>query len=129
MTDRIVYVDSSAVRAGKEDELRTAMADLVAFVEANEPEILSYDVYFSDDGARMTVIHEHADPASLAFHMVVAGPEFPPIGEFIDLETIDVYGRPGEELVERLREKAATLGSGRVTVHDHYRGVAGVRRD
>ncbi|QLG62277.1 putative quinol monooxygenase [Halorarum salinum] len=122
MADRIVYVDRSAVRDGKLAELEAAMSELVEFVGANVPGMLSYDVYFSDDGARMTVVHTHADPASLATHMDVAGPKFPPIGEFVDLEAIDVYGRPGEELVQRLRGKATELGSGTVSVHDRHDG-------
>ena len=123
VTEVIVYVDRSTVRDGRLDELEPAMTELVEFVDANEPDILSYDVYFSDDGTRMTVVHTHAGSESLAYHMEVAGPEFPPIGEFIDLEAIDVYGRPSEELVRQFEEKALTLGHGRVTIPDHHDGV------
>lgn len=61
--------------------------------------------------------------------MEVAGPEFPPIGEFITLETIDVYGRPTEDLVEQLEEKASTLGRGRVSIHDRLAGIDRVTVD
>ncbi|MFA9417289.1 putative quinol monooxygenase [Natrinema sp. HArc-T2] len=123
MSDVIVYVDQSTVRDGKLDELKAAMSDLVDFVDANEPDILSYDVYFSDDGTQMAVVHTHADSASLAYHMEVAGPKFPPVGEFIDLEAIDVYGRPSEELVRQFEEKASTLGHGHVSIHDRHDGI------
>jgi quinol monooxygenase YgiN len=119
----IVYVDRSTVRNGKLNDLKAAMTDLVEFVDANEPDILSYNVYFSDEGTRMTVVHTHADSASLAYHMEVAGPEFPPIGEFIELEAIDVYGQPSEELIHQLEEKASTLGHGRVSIHDLHDGI------
>lgn len=123
MSDLIVYIDQSTVHDGKLDELKTAMTDLAEFIEANEPEILAYNVYFSADGDQMTVMHMHANPASLDFHMEVAGPKFPPIGEFISLEAIDVYGQPSEDVVQQLREKASTLGSGRVSVHEFHQGV------
>lgn len=123
MADPLVYIDHSVVRDGKLGELESAMVELVEFVEANEPEILAYNVYFSSDGDRMTVMHTHADQTSLEFHMEVAGPKFPPIGEFIELESVDVYGRPSKDLVQQLREKASALGSGRVSVHDHHHGV------
>lgn len=129
MSDLIMYVDRSTVRDGKLDELKAGMAELVDFVEANEPDILSYNVYFDADGTRMTVTHVHPNPASLAFHMEVAGPEFPKVGEYIDLEAIDVYGRPGEKLVQQLREKASTLGNGSVSVHDLHRGFDRVSDD
>lgn len=126
MTDLILYIDQSAVHDGKLSELKSAMAELTDYVEANEPDILSYEVYFSSDGDRMTVVHTHADPATLEFHMDVAGPKFPPIGEFIELEAIDVYGDPGEDLARRLREKATTLGTGRVSIHDFHGGFDSV---
>jgi hypothetical protein len=100
------------------------MEDLRMFVEANEPQLLAYQVYFSDDGTRMTVLHINPDPASLEFHMKVAGPMFRPIGEFINLLAIDVYGRPGNALVDQLRQKAEMLGSGTVRVHDLHTGFA-----
>jgi hypothetical protein len=124
----IVYVDTSQVREGRLEELKAAMRDLAEFVEANEPQLLAYHVYFSDDGARMTVLHINADSASLELHMEVAGPKFPPIGEFIDMLAIDVYGRPEAALVERLRQKAALLGSGVVRVHELHAGFTRVLR-
>ena len=76
MPDEIVYIDTSDVREGALEELKTAMKELVDFVEANEPRLIAYNVYFSDDGTRMTVVHVHPDSASLEYHMEVAGPAF-----------------------------------------------------
>ena len=118
----VVYVDTSEVREGRLEELKSAMTDLAEFVEANEPRLIAYHVYFSDDGARMTVLHMNPDSESLEFHMTVAGPKFPPIGEFINMLSIDVYGRPDDALVARLRQKAGMLGSGTVRVHDLHAG-------
>lgn len=124
MSQLIVYVDTSEVRDGRLNELKAAMDDLTEFVEANEPRLLAYNVYFSDDGARMTVLHLNPDSASLEEHMNVAGPKFPPIGEFINLLAIDVYGQPEGSLVDRLRHKAEMLGSGSVRVHELHAGFA-----
>jgi hypothetical protein len=100
------------------------MHDLAQFVQANEPQLLAYNVYFNDDRTRMSVLHINPDSASLARHMKVAGPKFPPIGEFIMLLSIAVYGRPDDGLVEGLRQKAKMLGSGTVRVHDFHAGFA-----
>jgi hypothetical protein len=70
----------------------------------------------------MTVMHLNPDSASLAFHMETAGAKFGPMGEFITLQAIDVYGQVDETLVTRLREKASLLGSGTVRVHDLHAG-------
>jgi hypothetical protein len=124
MSQPIVYVDTSEVRPGGLQELKAAMNDLARFVQANEPQLWAYHVYFNDDGTRMSVLHINPDSASLERHMEVAGPKFPPIGEFITLLSIDVYGRPDHGLVEGLRQKAKMLGSGTVRVHDFHAGFA-----
>ena len=124
MSQPIVYLDTSEVRDGRLTELKAAMNDLAEFVQANEPRLLAYNVYFTDDGARMTVLHINPDSAALEFHMKMAGPKFPPIGEFINMLAIDVYGRPDDALVNRLRQKAEMLGSGSVRVHDLHAGFA-----
>jgi hypothetical protein len=124
MLQPIVYVDTSEVRVGQLDKLKLAMDDLVHFVEANEPRLLAYNVYFNDDGTRMMVLHISPDSAALEFHMKVAGPRFPPIGEFINMLAIDVYGRPDAPVMEELRRKSEMLGNGSVRVHNLLAGFA-----
>lgn len=122
MSDLVVYVDRSRVDEGRLEELQEAMDELTAFVEANEPDILAYSVHFSVDGERMTVVHAHEDPSSLEAHFEIAGDRFAPIGAYITLASIDVYGHPGEELVQRLETKADTLDSAEVTIHPRTHG-------
>lgn len=120
----VAYLDTSEVRSGKLEELKAAMAELAEFVEQNEPRIISYSVWFSEDGSTMSVLHFHPDLASLEFHMKVAGPRFPPVAPLIKMKTIEVFGRPSEDLVAQLREKAQLLGPGTVIVRDVHAGFA-----
>ena len=124
MADFVAYLDTSEVRPGKLGELKEAMAELAAFVEQNEPQILSYSVYFSDDGSTMKVLHLHSGVASLELHLEVAGPKFPPVAPLITMRSIEIFGRPTEELLARLRAKAQLLGAGSVLVHDAHAGFA-----
>jgi hypothetical protein len=122
MSQPIIYVDTSEVRPGRFEELKVAMDDLAQFVRANEPQLLAYNVYFTEDRTRMSVVHINLDSASIELHMRVAGPKFPPIAEFIRMLSIDVYGRPDDKVVEALRHKALMLGTNVVRVHDHHAG-------
>jgi hypothetical protein len=61
LRDVIVYVDISEVREGALDELKAGLKNLVDFIEANEPRLIAYSVYFSADGTRMTVVNVHPD--------------------------------------------------------------------
>ena len=124
MSDSIVYVDLAEVRQGRLEELKRAMAELAAFVEANEPAIVAYNVYFSDDGTRLSVTHIHRDHSSLEQHMRVAGPRFSAFAEFVRLSTIDVYGVPTDWSLAELRKKAQQLGGATVRIHRHHAGFA-----
>jgi hypothetical protein len=92
MSQPLVYIDTSEVRDGALEELRVAIRELAEFVEENEPQLVSYDVYFSDDGTQMTVIHVHTDPASLDDHMDVAGPRFGRFADLVKLRSTHIYG-------------------------------------
>jgi quinol monooxygenase YgiN len=124
MTDPIVFVDTSEIRGGKFEEVRRAVADLAEFVEANEPDPLSYQVFFTDHGRRMTVLQVHPDSASMERHMEVAGPVFAKFADLLVLRTIDVYGSPSERVVEQLRQKAELLGTATVAIHERQAGFA-----
>jgi hypothetical protein len=110
MSKALVYVDTSEVREGALEELKGAIEELAEFIEANVPQILAYNVYLSDDGSRMTVVHVHADAASLDHHMDVAGPAFRRFADLLTLSSIRVYGEPSEKAVRQLHEKARQLG-------------------
>ena len=124
MDDFIAYLDTSQVQPGKLEELKAAMEELASFVDVNEPRIIAYRVYFSADGTTMSVLHFHPDLASLEFHLKVAGPKFPPIAPLVRMQTIEIFGRPTEELLARLQAKAKLLGSGSVVVRDCHAGFA-----
>jgi hypothetical protein len=122
----ILYVDTSDVREGALDELKPGMRRLVGFVEANEPQLIAYNVYFSDDGARMTVASVHPDSASLEYHMEVAGPLFHEFVELVTLYSIHIYGEPSERVVKQAQEKARLLGHGTVVVEPLHAGFTRV---
>jgi hypothetical protein len=122
MSQPLVYIDTSEVREGALEELKGAIEELVAFIDANEPQILAYSVYLSDDGRQMTVVHLHADSASLDYHMDVAGPAFRRFAGLLTLSSIRVYGEPSDKALEQLHEKARLLGCEDVTLHSPHAG-------
>jgi quinol monooxygenase YgiN len=124
MSEPLISLDTSLIRNGRLDELKEAVAELVEFVRSNEPRPIAYEVYFDEAGSRMTVVQVHPDSASMEYHMTVAGPAFAGFAELITLSTLDVYGKPSEELLELLRRKVQMLGDATVIVHDLQAGFA-----
>lgn len=124
MSDPIVYIDKSEIVKGKLEELKAAMSELAEFVEANEPQLISYNFFLNETGTRMTVVAIHPDSASTEFHMEAAGPGFRKFTELIKLSTIEVYGQVSEKVVNQLRRKAEMLGSGTAVLHKRFAGFA-----
>jgi hypothetical protein len=125
MSEPIVYIDRSEILDGKLEELKEAIGGLVEFVDVHEPQLISYGFFINEGAGRLTVVAVHPDSASLEFHMEIAGPEFRKMTEFIDLKTIEVYGRPSDKALNQLRQKAEVLGEGgSVVVQESQAGFA-----
>ena len=124
MPPPIVYVDTSAIRNGKHQELEAAMKVLAAFVETNMPRVFSYGFFLDEDRTQMTVVAVHPDSESLEFHMDTGAAEFQKFADLIDLSRIEVYGAVSDGVLERLHQKARVLGNGIVAVHELYAGFA-----
>jgi len=122
MAQPIVYVDTSAIREGKLDQLELAMRALAAFVEANVPQLIFYGFFLDEDRTLMTVVAVHPDSASLEFHMDVGREQFRKFADLITLLKIEVYGDVSHAVLERLQQKAQMLGGATVEVHEFFSG-------
>jgi quinol monooxygenase YgiN len=124
MADPIIYVDQSEIKKGKINEVKEATKELSEFIETNEPQIIAYNVYITNDDTEMTVLHVHTDSASLETHMKIAGPKFSKFVNLIRLLRIDIYGSPSTELLEQLQAKAKLLGDASVQVYKYHAGFS-----
>jgi hypothetical protein len=122
MSQSIVYIDTSAIREGKLQELESAMKHLAGFLDANVPRLLSYGFYLDGNRTRMTVVAIHPDSASLEYHLDVGGSEFGKFASLIELLRIEVYGYVSQAALDRLRRKAEMLRRGTVVTHELYAG-------
>ena len=115
-SEPIVYIDHSDIRDGSLKELKAGIRRLVDFIDAREPQLITYGFYIDEDQAKMTVVAVHPDSASLELHMDIGGEEFRKLAHLITLTAIECYGRPSERALEQMRLKAAALGDGGAVV-------------
>lgn len=124
-SEPIVYVDHSDIRDGAIEELRAGVRRIVEFIDAREPQLITYGFYIDEDVGKMTVVAVHPDSASLELHMDIGGEEFRKLGHLLRLTGIECYGRPSERALHQLRQKAAALGdSGTVVSIGRFAGFA-----
>jgi hypothetical protein len=118
----ILYIDVSDIRPGRLQLAQALMTDLVAFAEANEPQLIGYDFFVDEMEKTMTCFAIHPDSASMELHMDIGWEKFRAFSEHIEQRSIDIYGEVSENVIARLREKIAMLGRGTVTVHRLHAG-------
>ena len=106
----IVYIDHSDIREGSLEELKVGVRRLVDFIDAREPQLITYGFFIDEDASKMTVVAVHPDSASLELHMDIGGEEFRKLAHLLTLTAIECYGQPSEKALEQLRHKAAMLG-------------------
>lgn len=128
MTELLIAVDTSEIREGKLDAVKAGIAELAEFVEANEPEVIAYSIYLDEEAGVMTVVQIHPSSASMERHMEIAAPVFRKFAGLLDLTKVDFYGQPGENLLERMRQKAELLGPAPVVVNELHAGFARLER-
>jgi hypothetical protein len=108
MSGPFIFIATNRLKPGKLDEEKARVPGLVEFVEANEPRLLAFNEYANDEGTEVAVVQVHPDADSMAFHMeVVAERAATAYAETLDATTgIQVFGTPGNAVVEMLRRQA-----------------------
>ena len=115
-SEPIVYIDHSEIRKDSIDELKAGIQRLVDFINAREPQLVTYGFYIDEDAAKMTVVAVHPDSVSLERHMEIGSGEFRKLAHLVTLTAIECYGRPSDKALEQMRQKAAALGEGGAVV-------------
>ena len=124
MPEPLIFVDVSAINPGKLEDVKAAFKQLAAFVEANEPHALSYNVFLNEDDSVVTVVQVHPDSASMEFHMSEGAELFRKFAGLLTMRTMQIYGEPSAGLLEAMQAKAAMLGAAGVEVHDLHAGFS-----
>ena len=122
MAEPMIFFDSSLITDGKLEEVKAAMKELATFVIENEPDCISYNVFFSSDERTVTVIQTHRNAASMERHTEIAAHLFRPLAGALTMKQMQVYGRSSVKLLEPMQKKAEMLGAPGVEVHEHYAG-------
>ena len=69
MSAPFIYVGTYQVSEGRFDDARRALAEAVEFIDANEPRLISFNIYANEDAGTISIVQVHPDSASMDFHM------------------------------------------------------------
>lgn len=97
MSGPLIWVSHSTVKPGKLDDYRRHLRTATELVETEEPRMIAFHSYTSDDGIEISTIQIHPDAESLDTHMRLFTEKLQELAfEALDTQEINVYGEPGE---------------------------------
>jgi quinol monooxygenase YgiN len=94
MSGPLIYVGTYTIKPGSQEEARRRLAELVDFVETNEPRMIAFNTYLDRDGNTVSVVQVHPDSASMEFHMQVNAKHFATAFDWLDTSMSGQYFGP-----------------------------------
>lgn len=94
MAGPLIYVGTYSIKPGKLEEARKRVAELVDFVETNEPRLIAFHCFLDEEGSKLTVVQFHPDSASMEFHQQVNAKHFATAFDYLETPFNDAYYGP-----------------------------------
>ena len=103
MTEAFIYIGTSSIKPGHLMEARKRLAELVDFVETNEPRMIAFHVFIDETSSRLTIVQIHPDSSSMQFHMKVNAKHFATAFDFLSgVVSEQYYGAMSSALADEL---------------------------
>jgi hypothetical protein len=122
MSEDVTFVGTYAIPEGSLDEWKGAIVDMIDFVKASVPRLISFSAYVNDDGTEATSIYVHPDSVSLERHLEMAASRISAGVRLVRTRRIELYGSPSDRVVEQLHRISETAGGFPVTVKARFYG-------
>jgi len=97
MSGPLINVFTYTIKPGKQEEAPKHIAELVNFVETNEPRMIAFHEYLDRDGNTLSIIQVHPDSASMEFHMQVNAKHFATAFDWLEPSMSGQYFGPISE--------------------------------
>jgi quinol monooxygenase YgiN len=116
MTDYIRATAEVSIPPGKMNEFKVLAAEIIAKVQANEPDTFSYEYFLSSDESKCYVVQYYKDSEAALAHLENIGDLAGPLHEVAPLTGVMIFGSPSDEL-RRVLEPV------RPQIFEHWNGV------
>jgi len=110
-----MLVSNFKVKGGSVESLRDDARSVTELIQANEPRIIAFHSFLSEDEGEMSTIHLHPDVASMELHMQFQRDTWPEtfsrIATRLEGVRVDFYGaKPPESAIENFRRAGSEIG-------------------
>lgn len=94
MSGPFIVMSKSRIKPGKAEDYRAMWAPMFHKVEQDEPRLLAFNMYESEDGTSSVVIQVHPDAESFEYHLKLFGEQVRAMLDCIEVEGVEIYGPP-----------------------------------
>ena len=113
MGEPLIVITKSRVKEGRAEDVAKWHERIDSIVQHNEPQIIAFHAFLSEDGTEMTTIQVHPDTASMEFHMQVLrenwDDSFSEYAQLLEIQSVEYYGSPAEGALNMDRESGLTV--------------------
>lgn len=111
MSEPFIYIATYHIKPEFEGDVHQRTRDLVARVEEQEQQLLSFHFYLDEDRGRLICVQVHPDPESMVTHMAVIADHIAKAWDWLDMagSTQLVLGTPPTVLTEFWGERGKDL--------------------
>jgi hypothetical protein len=123
-----IFISQSRIREGRLDDFKRGLREMAEFVEANEPRVITFEAYLNDDATEVTGVQIHPDADSMAFHMQVAFEKIMEFDQYLETQSVEVYGVPNEAVLGMMKQIADQFGGSGMPLRVRTNPVGGFTR-
>jgi hypothetical protein len=128
MAGPFIFISQSRIKDEKLDDFKRGLREMAEFVEANEPRVVAFEAYLNDDGTEVTGVQIHPDADSMAFHMQVAFAKIMEFDQYLDTESVEVYGVPNDAVLGMMKQISDQFGGAGMSLRVRTNPVGGFTR-
>ncbi len=97
MSGPLIFVSRSRVRPGKREQYESHLKAATEMVESEEPRVIAFNSWASEDGAEVSTMQVHPDAESLDLHFKLFAERLADqVFQALDTYEIDIYGKPSD---------------------------------
>lgn len=113
MAEPLIFISRSTVKAGQRETYAAHLREAIDMVRAEEPNMLGFQHFASDDGSEVATVQVHSGPDSFDTHLKLFNERLAERAyASVDVHEIEVYGEPNpdtREYMEALPERMPGL--------------------
>lgn len=103
MSEPLIMISRCTVKPGQQETYQAHLDEAIAMVRAEEPRMLGFHNYASEDGTEVSTVQIHAEADSLDTHLKLFNERLSERAfASVDAHQIDVYGDPNRDTREYL---------------------------